>query len=100
MSKSAESDLSRINLLDEPKLITKKVKSAKTDTFEGLEYDDPARPEARNLMTIYALSTGMSMVSHSRLSMMCMGCIGLGVDIPCQSAAALHVECVMEAVAS
>ena len=25
MSKSAESDLSRINLLDEPKLITKKV---------------------------------------------------------------------------
>ncbi len=62
MSKSAESDLSRINLLDEPKLIVKKIKSAKTDTFEGLEYDDPERPEARNLMTMYALATGMSMV--------------------------------------
>lgn len=63
MSKSAESDLSRINLLDEPKLITKKIKSAKTDAFDGLEYDDPARPEARNLMTMYALATGMSMES-------------------------------------
>jgi tryptophanyl-tRNA synthetase len=63
MSKSAESDMSRINLLDDAKLITKKIKSAKTDTYEGLEYDDPARPEARNLMTMYALATGMSMVS-------------------------------------
>jgi tryptophanyl-tRNA synthetase len=63
MSKSAESDMSRINLLDDAKLITKKIKSAKTDTYEGLEYDNPARPEARNLMTMYALATGMSMVS-------------------------------------
>jgi len=63
MSKSAESDMSRVNLLDEPGLLTKKIKSAKTDAFEGLEWDDPNRPEARNLMTMYSLATGSSMES-------------------------------------
>ncbi len=62
MSKSAESDISRINLLDEPKLLTKKIRSAKTDTFEGLEWDDPNRPEARNLLNMYSLATGASKV--------------------------------------
>ena len=62
MSKSAESDLSRINLLDDPKTITNKVKKAKTDAFEGLEADNPARPEAKNLLAIYQLMTGYSKV--------------------------------------
>ena len=62
MSKSAELDSSRINLLDSPAAIVKKVKGAKTDTFEGLEWNNPERPEARNLLTIYQLATGMSMV--------------------------------------
>lgn len=60
MSKSAESDLSRINLLDPPDLIVQKVKRAKTDAFEGLEWDNPERPEARNLLTIYQCVTGLS----------------------------------------
>ena len=62
MSKSDESDLSRINLLDDPKTIMTKVKKAKTDTFEGLEDDNPERPEARNLLAIYQLMTGYSKV--------------------------------------
>ena len=62
MSKSAESDLSRINLLDDPKTIQNKIKRAKTDAAEGLEWDNPERPEATNLLGIYSLCTGMSMV--------------------------------------
>ena len=62
MSKSAEADLSRINLLDDPKTILSKMKKAKTDAFEGLEFDNPARPEAKNLLTIYQLMTGYSKV--------------------------------------
>lgn len=60
MSKSAESDLTRINLLDPPDLIVQKFKRAKTDTFDGLEWDNPERPEARNLLTIYQCVTGMT----------------------------------------
>ncbi len=62
MSKSAESDLSRINLLDPPEVVANKIKRAKTDAFEGLEMDNPERPEARNLLTMYQLVTGNSMV--------------------------------------
>jgi len=64
MSKSAELDASRINLLDDPKLIQQKVKRAKTDTLEGLEFGNPDRPEATNLLGIYSLCTGVSMVSY------------------------------------
>jgi tryptophanyl-tRNA synthetase len=60
MSKSAEAEGSRINLLDPPDVILAKIKRAKTDAGEGLEWDNPARPEARNLMTIYQCVTGMS----------------------------------------
>lgn len=62
MSKSAESDLSRINLLDDPKTIQNKIKRAKTDAADGLEWGNPDRPEATNLLGIYSLCTGMSMV--------------------------------------
>lgn len=60
MSKSAESDMSRINLLDSPELIMQKVKKCKTDAYEGLEFGNPDRPEANNLLTIYHLVTGVS----------------------------------------
>ncbi|KAL6778054.1 TSW2 [Auxenochlorella protothecoides x Auxenochlorella symbiontica] len=58
MSKSAESDASRINLLDPPDLIRKKVQRAKTDAQDGLRWGDPDRPEAANLLTIYQTITG------------------------------------------
>ncbi|KAK9825291.1 hypothetical protein WJX74_006524 [Apatococcus lobatus] len=66
MSKSAELDASRINLLDSPKDVQNKIKRAKTDAGEGLEYDNPERPEARNLLTLYALATGHSLESAQR----------------------------------
>ena len=56
MSKSDPSDLSRINLTDDPDAIAKKIRKAKTDpeplpeTLEGLK----GRPEADNLVGIYA----------------------------------------------
>lgn len=59
MSKSDPSDMSRINLTDDVDTIMSKVRKAKTDpeplpdTVEGLE----GRPEARNLVGIYAAMT-------------------------------------------
>lgn len=56
MSKSDPSDMARINLADDDDLIAQKIKKAKTDPeplpgeAAGLE----ARPEARNLVGIYA----------------------------------------------
>lgn len=40
--------------------VKKKVQRAKTDVFDGLEWDNPERPEARNLLTIYQCMTGLS----------------------------------------
>ena len=58
MSKSDPNEGSRINLLDDPELITKKVKRAKTDPVMGLEFDNPERPETDNLLGLYALLSG------------------------------------------
>ena len=58
MSKSDPNEGSRINLLDPPELITKKVKRAKTDPVMGLEFGNPERPETDNLLGLYALLSG------------------------------------------
>jgi tryptophanyl-tRNA synthetase len=58
MSKSAANDASRINLLDPPEEIAKKIKRCKTDPVVGLEWDNPDRPESANLLTIYQAVTG------------------------------------------
>ncbi|XWS72510.1 hypothetical protein CRYUN_Cryun02cG0046100 [Craigia yunnanensis] len=55
MSKSAHSDQSRINLLDPKDVIANKIKRCKTDSFPGLELDNPERPECNNLLSIYQL---------------------------------------------
>lgn len=65
MSKSDPSDMSRINLVDDADTIMAKIKKAKTDpeplpeTAEGLE----GRPEARNLVRIYATMAGTDVAS-------------------------------------
>jgi len=62
MSKSDPSDYSRINLTDDADAIAQKVKKARTDPEplpEKLE-DLEARPEARNLVGIYAALAGTS----------------------------------------
>jgi len=62
MSKSAESDLSRINFTDNADTIAKKIKKAKSDAdvlpenIEGLE----GRAEAKNLVNLYAALAGIS----------------------------------------
>ena len=56
MSKSEESDLSRINLTDDADLIVKKIQKAKTDSEvigENIILEKK-RPEARNLINIFA----------------------------------------------
>lgn len=60
MSKSDPSELSRINMLDSPDTIAKKIKRCKTDAVRGLTFDDRDRPEARNLLTLYLLLSGKS----------------------------------------
>ncbi|MCP9809990.1 tryptophan--tRNA ligase [Cyanobium sp. HWJ4-Hawea] len=61
MSKSDPNEGSRINLLDPPELIVKKVKRAKTDPTMGLEFGNQERPEAENLLSLYALLSGKGM---------------------------------------
>ena len=58
MSKSDPSELSRINLLDPPDVIAKKIKKCKTDPMKGLVFDNPERPECNNLLTLYTLLSG------------------------------------------
>ena len=60
MSKSNPAEGSRINVLDTPDEIAKKIKRCKTDAFEGLEFGNPERPESNNLLTMYQLCTGLS----------------------------------------
>jgi tryptophanyl-tRNA synthetase len=60
MSKSDPNEGSRITLLDPPELVTKKIKRAKTDPVMGLEFGNPDRPEADNLLGLYALLSGRS----------------------------------------
>jgi tryptophanyl-tRNA synthetase len=57
MSKSDESDLSRINLEDSPELIVKKIKKAKTDSQAIISFDE-SRPEIFNLLNIFSAVTG------------------------------------------
>ena len=60
MSKSDPSDMSRINLTDDDDLIAQKIRKAKTDPEplpeRAEDLDD--RPEAKNLVGIYAEATG------------------------------------------
>ena len=60
MSKSEESDYSRINLKDSAEEIVKKIKKAKTDSapIPGSEKELDGRPEALNLLNIYRDVTG------------------------------------------
>lgn len=60
MSKSDPNEGSRITLLDPPELITRKIRRAKTDPVLGLEFGNPERPEADNLLGLYALLAGRS----------------------------------------
>lgn len=59
MSKSSKSDFTRINLLDAPDLVYKKIMKSKTDSISGVTYEE-SRPELANLIRIYAEFKGVS----------------------------------------
>ena len=59
MSKSDASDQSRINLTDDTDVIAAKFRKAKSDMVEGISYDPANRPEASNLLNIYATLAGL-----------------------------------------
>ncbi|HTJ68963.1 MAG TPA: tryptophan--tRNA ligase [Actinospica sp.] len=54
MSKSAESPAGLIELLADPKVNAKKIKSAVTDTEREIRFDEAAKPGVSNLLRIYA----------------------------------------------
>ena len=54
MSKSEASENSRINLTDDAEDIQHKIRRAKTDSKPGMSFDPENRPEAANLLGIYA----------------------------------------------
>ena len=63
MSKSTQDPKGLINLMDEPSAITKKIKSAVTDTDGEIRFDRDSKPGVSNLLGIFAAVTGQSVSS-------------------------------------
>jgi tryptophanyl-tRNA synthetase len=61
MSKSNPNPNSYISLLDEPKVIEKKIKRAVTDSDNEIRFDPQAKPAVSNLLSMYSLLTGKTM---------------------------------------
>ncbi|MGX1271916.1 tryptophanyl-tRNA synthetase [Streptomyces phaeoluteigriseus] len=66
MSKSASTPKGLINLLDEPKVTAKKVRSAVTDTDTVIRYDVENKPGVSNLLGIYSTLTGTGVAELER----------------------------------
>jgi tryptophanyl-tRNA synthetase len=60
MSKSDPDPGSRVNLLDEPDSIRKKIKGSVTDSDRTVRYDWEEKPGISNLLELFAFSTGRS----------------------------------------
>ena len=58
MSKSLESPQGTILVLDDPKVIEKKIKRAVTDTDNEVRFDPEAKPGVSNLLSILGAATG------------------------------------------
>ncbi|NNH23726.1 tryptophan--tRNA ligase [Pseudokineococcus marinus] len=59
MSKSAASAAGLIDLLDEPKVVAKKIRSAVTDTGREVVYDPAAKPGVSNLLAVHSALSGV-----------------------------------------
>ncbi len=66
MSKSASSPKGIVDLLDDPKVTAKKVKSAVTDTDTVIRFDREAKPGVSNLLSILSTLTGTSVPDLER----------------------------------
>jgi len=60
MSKSASSPSGIIEMLDDPKVSAKKIRSAVTDSGTDVRFDAEAKPGISNLLTIYSALVGRS----------------------------------------
>jgi tryptophanyl-tRNA synthetase len=60
MSKSNESQVGVVDILDEPAAIAKKIKRAVTDTGSEVKFDAVAKPGVSNLLTIASTMSGRS----------------------------------------
>ncbi|MGA8209405.1 MAG: tryptophan--tRNA ligase [Nocardioidaceae bacterium] len=60
MSKSASSPAGIIELLDDPRVSAKKIRSAVTDSGSEVRFDPGEKPGVSNLLTIFAAVTGRS----------------------------------------
>jgi tryptophanyl-tRNA synthetase len=60
MSKSASSPQGIIEMLDDPALSAKKIRSAVTDSGSDIRFDPDEKPGVSNLLTIYSSLTAMS----------------------------------------
>jgi tryptophanyl-tRNA synthetase len=58
MSKSASSPTGLIDMLDDPKISAKKIRSAVTDSEMEIRFDEEAKPGVSNLLRIYSALTG------------------------------------------
>jgi tryptophanyl-tRNA synthetase len=60
MSKSASSPSGIIEMLDDPRVSAKKIRSAVTDSGSEVRFDAEAKPGVSNLLTIFSALTGSS----------------------------------------
>ncbi|PZS37662.1 MAG: tryptophan--tRNA ligase [Pseudonocardiales bacterium] len=60
MSKSASSPAGVVDLLDDPKVSAKKIRSAVTDAGREIHYDPATKPGVSNLLVIYSALSGRS----------------------------------------
>ncbi len=58
MSKSDENEKNFVSIIDDPKQIEKKIKSATTDSGSEIKYDPENKAGLSNLMTIYSVLSG------------------------------------------
>jgi tryptophanyl-tRNA synthetase len=66
MSKSTESPQGTVGVLEDPKAIVKKFKSAVTDSDTEVRHDRDAKPGVSNLIEIYAAVTGATIADVER----------------------------------
>ncbi|MBF0311125.1 MAG: tryptophan--tRNA ligase [Magnetococcales bacterium] len=60
MSKSAESDLARVMMLDPPEVVLRKFKKAVTDSLGVIRHDEAGQPGVSNLLNIWCAARGAS----------------------------------------
>ena len=67
MSKSDENEKNYVRVIDEPKHIEKKIKSATTDSGTDIKFDAENKAGLSNLMTIYSVLSGKSIAEIEKM---------------------------------